>query len=164
MHEKRQFNEEFSRKTNADKMKKLNDFVKKTADKLNCGYMFDTWQGANVAADKLNVKFPLILNITPVGGVFSNYGATTTNAPDCMIAFLTELSRQPTESEIITKIDEMLSIFRNFANEVAKSNIYEPLEIDNPYKVVFHRTDRNLIGVTFDFKMIPIEMNCYEEY
>lgn len=141
-------------------MKKLTQFIKNIADKLNCGYMFDTWNGANISADKLNIKFPLILNITPIGGTFSAFGRNSSNSPECMIAFLTELSRQPTEGEITTKIDEMLEMFSQFSAEVAASEIYEPLEIENPYKVVFHKLDRNLIGVTFEFKMIPTETNC----
>lgn len=114
-------------------------------------YIFDNWATANIRLDKL--PFPAALNVLPISGSFNVSARRLRDFPNCMIAFLDK-----TEFDFDSKEnDQILERCKNYAMQFIltanESGLFEPIEGDVRYSLVYDKLDVNVTGVVLELQL-----------
>ena len=136
------------------------------AQRLGMGYMYEQWQMANVKADKVKIKYPLLVYVMPATGRLQiKQAAAVTDQPLALFAFLAPVPRHDYDSKDGAPIIEaMKAKMLEFIHLVNTSGDYEPINGEVSYNVVFHKLDRDLVGVSFDVRLVPVIPECLADY
>lgn len=136
--------------------------IKKIVESLGIGYIFDDWSRANLKADKPTILYPLCVNLLPVSGTFSFYSGIVKDSPNCLFAFLdkTDLDFDGKENSEI--VERMKNLALKFIAKLNSSGVFEPIEGDIRYSVVYDKLDVNLTGITIEITLKPLRGICEE--
>ena len=135
---------------------------KKIVESLGIGYMFDDWSRANLKADSPVIKYPLCVNLLPVSGTFSFKTGIVKDSPNCLFAFLdkTDLDFDSKENNEI--VERMKRLALKFIAKLNSSGVFEPIEGDIRYSIVYDKLDVNLTGVTVEITLKTVRGVCGE--
>lgn len=108
-------------------------------------YMFMNWAQANVAID--GVDKPTIVYVLPPSGSLDFKWNAVKDYPQSQIAFIcsTEFDFNGEENDNI--IEAMKRLCIRFINAVNESGLFEPIEGNLPYQVMYDRLDQNVTGI-----------------
>lgn len=140
--------------------------IKSYAERLGMGFMFERWEMANVKADKPDVDYPLLVFVMPATGRLTiDFGLNVLDEPQCLFAFLTSPERMDYDGEEgAPPLERMKSKMLAFINAVNTSGDFEPLNGEIEYQTIFHRLDRDLMGVMFEARLTPTSGECLADY
>ena len=140
--------------------------IREYAQQLGMGFMYEQWQMANVKADKPKVKYPLLVFVMPASGRLQiEQGSAFTDQPMALFAFLAPVTRHDYDGkEGAPVIEQMKAKMLQFINLLNTSGHYEPLNGEVGYNVVFHKLDKDLMGVSFDTRLVPVIPECLADY
>lgn len=112
-------------------------------------YHYNDWSRANVDMEAL--QFPVLINLLPVDGQFLIKNGQIKDFPNCMFGFLdvTDFDSQSLENE--TVVARMKEYARGFISKVNSSGLFEAIEGQIRYQVVYDKLDINVTGV-----MLPL--------
>jgi hypothetical protein len=136
------------------------------AQRLGMGYLYEQWQMANVKADKVKIRYPLLVYVMPATGRLQiKQAEAVTDQPLALFAFLAPVPRHDYDSnEGAPVIERMKAKMLEFIHLVNTSGDYEPINGEVSYNVVFHKLDRDLVGVSFDVRLVPVIPECLADY
>jgi hypothetical protein len=136
------------------------------AQRLGMGYLYEQWQMANVKADKVKIMYPLLVYVMPATGRLQiKQAAAVTDQPLALFAFLAPVPRHDYDSKDgAPVIERMKAKMLEFIHLVNTSGDYEPINGEVSYNVVFHKLDRDLMGVSFDVRLVPVIPECLADY
>jgi hypothetical protein len=136
------------------------------AQRLGMGYLYEQWQMANVKADKVKIRYPLLVYVMPATGRLQiKQAEAVTDQPLALFAFLAPVPRHDYDSKDGAPIIEaMKAKMLEFIHLVNTSGDYEPINGEVSYNVVFHKLDRDLMGVSFDARLVPVIPECLSDY
>ncbi|MCS2335466.1 hypothetical protein [Bacteroides sp. BFG-606] len=136
--------------------------IKSVVDKMEgLTYVFDNWQTANLRLDKL--PFPAVVNVLPVSGRFNMGKNQLKDYPNMLIAFLdkTDFDFDGEDNDLI--VEKCKNLAREFILRANESRLFEYIEGDIYYSVVYDKLDVNVTGVVIE--LTPKEINgiglCY---
>lgn len=136
--------------------------IKSIVDKMEgLTYVFDNWQTANLRLDKL--PFPAVVNVLPVSGRFNMGKNQLKDYPNMLIAFLdkTDFDFDGEDNDLI--VEKCKNLAREFILRANESRLFEYIEGDIYYSVVYDKLDVNVTGVVIE--LTPKEINgiglCY---
>lgn len=136
--------------------------IKSVVDKMEgLTYVFDNWQTANLRLDKL--PFPAVVNVLPVSGRFNMGKNQLKDYPNMLIAFLdkTDFDFDGENNDLI--VEKCKNLAREFILRANESRLFEYIEGDIYYSVVYDKLDVNVTGVVIE--LTPKEINgiglCY---
>ena len=136
--------------------------IKSVVDKMEgLTYVFDNWQTANLRLDKL--PFPAVVNVLPVSGRFNMGKNQLRDYPNLLIAFLdkTDFDFDGEDNDLI--VEKCKNLAREFILRANESRLFEYIEGDIYYSVVYDKLDVNVTGVVIE--LTPKEINgiglCY---
>lgn len=136
--------------------------IKSIVDKMDgLTYAFDNWQTANLRLDKL--PFPAVVNVLPVSGRFNMGKNQLKDYPNMLIAFLdkTDFDFDGEDNDLI--VEKCKNLAREFILRANESRLFEYIEGDIYYSVVYDKLDVNVTGVVIE--LTPKEINgiglCY---
>ena len=139
--------------------------IKDYARQLGMGFMYEQWQMANVKADK-SVLYPLLVFVTPASGRFNiDMGLSLTDSPNCLFAFLAPVQRHDYDGgEGAPTFEWMKAKALEFINIVNTAGDYEPVGGEVGYQLVFHKLDKDLMGVSLELRLTPAKPECLADY
>lgn len=114
-------------------------------------YIFDNWATANVRLD--SSAMPAVLNVLPVSGRFNLGKTQLKDFPNCMLAFLdkSDFDFDGTEND---EIIERCKLFaKEFILRLNASEMFEQVEGDIPYSVVYDKLDVNVTGIVIEMQL-----------
>lgn len=132
-------------------MKTIEQKIKSVIDGMGVLYLFENWATANVELDRS--AFPVVLNVLPVSGKFSVGKTQLKDCPNCMFAFLDEIDLDVSGVENDAVIERMKILAKEFIKEMNKSGLFEYLEGDFPYSVVYDKLDVNVTGIVVEMQV-----------
>lgn len=108
-------------------------------------YKFCNWAQANVELD--GVTSPTIVYVLPPSGILNFRRNQVKDKPNTQIAFVcsTEFDFQGTENDGIIEAMKRLAI--RFIKKFNESGLFEPIEGDVPYQVLYDHLDQNVTGI-----------------
>lgn len=114
-------------------------------------YIFDNWATANVRLDKL--PLPAVINVLPVSGAFNVTARKMRDFPNCMLAFLdkTDLDFDGKENDVV--LERCKNLAMEFILTANASGLFEPIEGDVSYSVVYDKMDVNVTGVVIELQL-----------
>lgn len=118
-------------------------------------YIFDNWATANVRLD--SSAMPAVLNLLPVSGRFNLGKTQLKDFPNCMIAFIdkSDLDFDGTENDGI--IERCKNLAKEFILRLNASGLFEHVDDDIPYSVIYDKLDVNLTGVVIEMQLKEIK-------
>lgn len=117
----------------------------------NVNYVFENWTTANVKADKID--YPAVINVLPVSGSINLNKNKLRDYPNCIIAFVdkTDLDFDGTENESI--VDKCKALAMEFILTANASGLFEQIDGDIPYSVIYDQLDVNVTGVSIELQL-----------
>lgn len=114
-------------------------------------YIFDNWATANVRLDSSSM--PAVLNVLPVSGRFNLGKTQLKDFPNCMIAFIdkSDLDFDGTENDGI--IERCKNLAKEFILRLNASGLFEHVDDDIPYSVIYDKLDVNVTGVVIEMQL-----------
>lgn len=114
-------------------------------------YIFDNWATANVRLD--SSAMPAVLNVLPVSGRFNLGKTQLKDFPNCMLAFLdkSDFDFDGTENDEIIERCKLLA--KEFILRLNASEMFEQVEGDIPYSVVYDKLDVNVTGIVIEMQL-----------
>lgn len=114
-------------------------------------YIFDNWATANVRLD--SSAMPAVLNVLPVSGRFNLGKTQLKDFPNCMIAFIdkSDLDFDGTENDGI--IERCKNLAKEFILRLNASGLFEHVDEDIPYSVIYDKLDVNVTGVVIEMQL-----------
>lgn len=108
-------------------------------------YKFCNWAQANIELD--GVDSPTIVYVLPPSGILNFRHNQVKDKPNTQIAFVcsTEFDFKGTENDGIIEAMKRLAI--RFVKKFNESGLFEPLEGDIPYQVLYDHLDQNVTGI-----------------
>lgn len=124
-------------------------------------YIFDSWQNANIKLD--NEPLPAIVNVLPASGTFQVGKQQLKDFPNCIFAFLdkTDFDFDSLENNAI--VERCKSIAKEFILRINTSTIFEDIEGEIFYSVVYDKLDVNVTGIAIELELKEINglVMCY---
>lgn len=114
-------------------------------------YIFDNWATANVRLD--SSAMPAVLNVLPVSGRFNLGKTQLKDFPNCMIAFIdkSDLDFDGTKNDGI--IERCKNLAKEFILRLNASGLFEYVDDDIPYSVIYDKLDVNVTGVVIEMQL-----------
>lgn len=114
-------------------------------------YIFDNWATANIRLDKL--PFPAVINVLPVSGAFNVTARRMKDYPNCMLAFIdkTDLDFDGTENDAV--LERCKNLAMEFILTANDSGLFDPIEGDVPYSVIYDKLDVNVTGIVIEIQL-----------
>lgn len=108
-------------------------------------YYFMNWAQANVQLDE--IKRPTIVYVLPANGVMDVQWQQIKDKPETFIAFVdsTEGDFDGVENDNI--IERMKRLAMCFVKALNESNLFEKIEGNLPYSVLYDHLDQNVTGI-----------------
>lgn len=118
-------------------------------------YLFMNWSQANVELDK--IEGPSIIYILPASGSIDFKNNRAKDYPECQIAFVcsTEFDFEGAENDCI--IEEMKNLLVKFVIKANESELFETIEGNVSYKVLYDYTDDNVTGIVADIPLKEVD-------
>lgn len=118
-------------------------------------YIFENWATANVKLD--SIAMPAVLNVLPASGHFNLGKTQLKDFPFCMIAFIdkTDLDFDGTENDGI--IERCKNLAKEFILRLNASDLFEHIDEDIPYSVIYDKLDVNVTGVVIEAQLKEIK-------
>lgn len=137
----------------------MEEEIKKVAENLGIGYLYDDWSRINIRADK-EITYPLCINLLPVSGVFKFQAGLVYDSPNCLFAFLDKTNLDFDGATNAFVVNDMKKIALKFITAINKSGKFEVISGSVPYSVVYDKLDVNLTGVVIECKLTPTTGIC----
>lgn len=121
-------------------------------------YEFNDWTRLNATLDYANL--PVCVNVLPVAGELSNKNGNLRDYPHCLIAFMdkAELDFDGAENEIT--VNRMKDFAKKFITQVNRSGLFEAINENVPYSIVYDTLDVNLTGVAIELQLKELTGDC----
>lgn len=118
-------------------------------------YLFANWAQANVSLDK--VRKPTIVYVLPPSGTLKVNWKQVTDTPNTQIAFVcnTKFDFDGTENDGI--IEAMKRLCVRFISTLNQSGLFEPIEGNVTYRVLYDYLDVNVTGIAIETPLVEIE-------
>lgn len=115
-------------------------------------YLFMNWAQANVAFDK--IEKPTIVYVLPPSGSLNFTYARVRDKPETQIAFLapTDLDFDGHDNDNV--IERMKRLCIKFVKAFNDSGLFEIIDGNLPYRVVYDYLDQNVTGVSIEPPLI----------
>lgn len=144
-------------------MTRVEQKVKYIAGLMGITYIFDNWQTANVRIE--SEKLPAMVNVLPVSGSFNLGKTQLRDYPNCMFAFIdkSELDFDGSENDKI--VERCKGLAKEFILTCNRSGLFEPIEGDVRYSVMYDRLDVNVTGIVIELQLREVQgINiCYNK-
>lgn len=131
--------------------------VRKVVETMNedAEYLFMNWSQANVAMDAITK--PTIVYVLPPSGKLDFGYARVKDYPETQIAFLspTDFDFDGTENDNI--IEQMKRLAIKFVKVLNESELFELIEGEQPYQVVYDFLDQNVTGVVLNLTLKEVK-------
>ena len=114
-------------------------------------YFFMNWAQANVAID--DVDKPTIVYVLPPSGEFNVGWAQVKDRPEAQIAFIapTDFDFEGEENDDV--IEQMKRLCVRFIKAFNESGLFEAIEGELPYRVLYDYLDHNVTGIVITPKI-----------
>lgn len=114
-------------------------------------YIFDNWATANIRIDKL--PLPAVINVLPVSGSFNVTARKMKDYPNCMLAFIdkTDLDFDSAENDVV--LERCKNLAMEFILTANESELFDPIEGDVPYSVIYDKLDVNVTGIVIEIQL-----------
>lgn len=114
-------------------------------------YIFDNWATANIRIDKL--PLPAVINVLPVSGSFNVTARKMKDYPNCMLAFIdkTDLDFDGKENDAV--LERCKNLAMEFILTANESELFDPIEGDVPYSVIYDKMDVNVTGIVIELQL-----------
>jgi hypothetical protein len=114
-------------------------------------YIFDSWQNANIRLDE--EQFPVIVNVLPASGTLKLGKQQLKDFQNCMIAFLdkTDFDFDSLENNAI--VERCKNIAKEFILRVNESDLFEDIEEEIFYSVIYDKLDANVTGIMIELEL-----------
>lgn len=109
-------------------------------------YQFMNWAQTNVALDI--IEKPCIVYVLPPSGTLSFSWARVKDRPESQIAFLAPTDHDFEGHENDNIIEHMKRLCIKFVKAFNDSGLFEQLDGDIPYRVVYDYLDQNVTGIS----------------
>lgn len=118
-------------------------------------YLFMNWAQANVQIDR--IKRPTVLYLLPPSGYLNVAWNQIKDRPETFIAFLcsTEFDFDGEENDNL--IEQMKRLAMRFIKRFNESGLFEIIENDLPYQVLYDYLDQNVTGIVIHPVLKEIE-------
>lgn len=129
--------------------------IKSVAESIDgVKYIYMNWAQANVELD--NVDMPTIVYVLPASGDLNFTYARVYDNPETQIAFLapTELDFEGAKNNDI--VEQMKRLCIRFVKKLNESGLFELVDGRIPYRVVYDYLDRNVTGISVEFRLEEI--------
>lgn len=128
------------------------------------GYQFMNWAQANVALDTIDK--PTIVYVLPPSGTLNFSYARVKDKPESQIAFLAPTDFDFDGHENDNVIEQMKRLCVKFVKAFNDSKLFEMIDGDLPYRVVYDYLDQNVTGISITPPLIEEEgiIICDGEY
>lgn len=127
--------------------------INKVIQKMDRGltYIFDNWATANIRIDKL--PLPAVINVLPVSGSFNVTARKMKDYPNCMLAFIdkTDLDFDGAENDVV--LERCKNLAMEFILTANESELFDPIEGDVPYSVIYDKMDVNVTGIVIELQL-----------
>jgi hypothetical protein len=127
--------------------------INKVIQKMDRGltYIFDNWATANIRIDKL--PLPAVINVLPVSGSFNVTARKMKDYPNCMLAFIdkTDLDFDGEENDVV--LERCKNLAMEFILTANESELFDPIEGDVPYSVIYDKMDVNVTGIVIEIQL-----------
>ena len=114
-------------------------------------YIFENWATANVRLD--SGVMPAILNVLPVSGHFNLGKMHLKDFPNCMLAFLDKADLDFDGAENDAIIERCKEFAKEFILRLNASGLFEQVEGDIPYSIVYDKLDVNVTGIVIEMQL-----------
>lgn len=114
-------------------------------------YHYNDWSRANVDIEAL--QFPVLINLLPVDGQFVIKNGQIKDFPNCMFGFLDVADFDAQSAENETVVARMKEYAGEFIGRVNSSGLFEAIDGQIRYQVVYDKLDINVTGV-----MVPLTL------
>lgn len=118
-------------------------------------YLFCNWTQANVEIDQ--IQSPTIVYVLPPSGNLSFSWNEVKDFPEAQIAFLSNTEFDFDGSENDNIIEQMKRLCIRFIKSINESNLFEQIEGNVPYKVLYDHLDQNVTGIVITLKLEEID-------
>lgn len=118
-------------------------------------YIFENWVTANVKFD--NIAFPAVLNVLPVSGRFNIGKTQLKDFPNCSLAFLDKIDFDADGVEKGNVIEKCKSLSKEFILRLNDSGLFEQVDGDVTYSVVYDMLDVNVTGIVIETQLKEIK-------
>lgn len=132
-------------------MMTVEEKIKSVVDQMGINYIFENWTTANVVLD--SSTFPVMLNVLPVSGKFNVGKTQLKDCPNCMLAFLDKIELDANGIENDAVIERMKSLAKDFIKRMNSSGLFDYLEGEIPYSVVYDKLDVNVAGIVIELQI-----------
>ncbi|MCE8465876.1 hypothetical protein [Bacteroides nordii] len=133
-------------------MRTIESKIKQVVDKIEgLHYLFDNWATANVRLD--SDKLPAMLNVLPISGVISLTKNKLKDFPNCLFAFLDKAEFDFDGQGNDITVEKCKSLAKMFILHMNESELFEQIEGDIPYSVVYDKLDVNVTGIVIEIKV-----------
>lgn len=117
----------------------------------NVSYVFEDWTTANVKAD--SIDYPAVINVLPVSGNINLNKNKLRDYPNCLIAFVDKTDLDFDGSENDTIVDKCKALAMEFILTANASGLFEQIDGDVPYSVIYDQLDVNVTGVSIELQL-----------
>lgn len=131
--------------------------IRQVVSSLGSGvsYMFCNWAQANADIDQ--IQSPTIVYVLPPSGNLSFSWNEVKDFPEVQIAFLSNTEFDFDGSENDNIIEQMKRLCIRFIKSINESNLFEQIEGNVPYKVLYDHLDQNVTGIVITLKLEEID-------
>lgn len=129
--------------------------IKTVVDKMGITYLFDNWQVANIKMD--SATLPAAINVLPVSGTFNLSRNKLKDFPNCMLAFIdkTEFDFDGRENDVV--LEHCKNLAMEFLLTCNQSGLFEPIEGDIRYSVLYDKLDVNVTGIVIELQLKEVQ-------
>lgn len=108
-------------------------------------YQFMNWAQANVELDR--IEKPTVVYVLPVSGKLNVAWNQIKDRPESFIAFVSSTEYDFDGEENDNIIEAMKRLAMRFIRTLNESGLFEQIENDVPYSVLYDHLDQNVTGV-----------------
>lgn len=108
-------------------------------------YRFMNWAQANVELDRIDK--PTVVYVLPVSGYLNVAWNQIKDRPESFIAFVSSTEYDFDGEENDNIIEAMKRLAMRFIKRLNESGLFEQIENDLPYSVLYDHLDQNVTGV-----------------
>lgn len=129
--------------------------IKAVVDKMGITYLFDNWQVANFKMD--SAELPAVINVLPVSGTFNLGRNKLKDFPNCMLAFIdkTDFDFDGKENDVV--LERCKNLAKEFILTCNESGLFEPIEGDIKYSILYDKLDVNVTGVVIELQLKEVQ-------
>jgi hypothetical protein len=151
--------------THEELKQKERELMAATAKRLGMRYIMDDWARANLRADGVSSEHErvndILVDVLQVSGTMMANNNAFRDSENRMFAFLTPCNLDFEGEGIQPQINRMKERAKQFVAAVNESGLYNWVDGNLPYRVVYDKLDENMVGITMEITLTPQEGECY---